>query len=541
MPRMIPDKPDAGTPKSELKVFRQLSEQLPADWVVLHSRRFVIPAGRYNRAIEGEVDFIVLIPDRGYIGIEVKGGAIGRNESGWYSIDRHKKRHPINPVVQATRAIHSIDQYLRNHKWFRDHDTRLGFAWCVVFPDVAAPDDLGPDLPGELVIDHKGMSDLKPRLETAYDGLAGRGPVSSEAKAAFVGALAPVLELVPTLSARIEDEEETLVRLTEEQTRVLDILGEMRRVGVHGGAGTGKTVLAMEKARRLADDGLNPLFLCFNRSLADHLASQTEGVTIDNFHRFCSRMAREAKLEFEPPQDAEESAAFWSETAAELLIAALDQLPDRRWDALIVDEGQDFKEFWWLALEKALRNPEEACIYVFSDPSQNIYGGTPTAFLDLNTAPLTVNCRNTRKIADYSYGLIDQQSCAAPDCPEGVAVAEVDCADEAAMCDQVRQALHELIVVNKIPSAGVAVLSPHGVSHSAVWQQRSFGNFSLVPLGKHSNHTDVTFSSLQRFKGLEADAVILCEIGRDTPFDTPTHYYVGASRAKHLLTVLRYE
>jgi ATP:corrinoid adenosyltransferase len=501
---MIPARPDPDTPRSERKVFKELSRQLPADWVVLHSRRFVLPADRNHGAVEGEVDFIVLIPDRGYIGIEVKGGAIGRNESGWFTIDRHKKRHRINPVVQATRAVHSIDQYLRRHRWFADHDTRLGFAWCVVFPDVAAPRDLGPDLPKELVIDHTTMSDVKSRLEVAFDSLAGA------------------------------------TRLTGEQTKVLDVLSEMPRVGVHGGAGTGKTVLAVEKARRLAGEGLDPLFLCFNRSLADHLSTQADGITIDNFHRFCARMAVDAKLEFEPPNDADESAAFWGETAADLLLEALDRLPDKRWDALIVDEGQDFKEYWWLALEKALKDDGDACIYVFSDPSQNIYEGSPAEFLGLSPARLTVNCRNTRKIADYSYGLIDQEPCAAPECPEGVEVTEVDCEDDAEMCDQVRRALHELIVVNKIPSAGVAVLSAHGVKHSVVWKQKRFGNFSLVALGKHSNSTDVTFSSLQRFKGLEADAVILCEIGRDTPFDTPMHYYVGASRAKHLLTVLRY-
>ncbi|MCZ7650329.1 MAG: ATP-binding domain-containing protein [Thermoanaerobaculia bacterium] len=47
-------------------------------------------------------------------------------------------------------------------------------------------------------------------------------------------------------------------------------------------------------------------------------------------------------------------------------------------------------------------------------------------------------------------------------------------------------------------------------------------------------------ASLARFKGLEADAVVLCEIRPASQACTPRHLYVGASRARHLLVEVRY-
>jgi len=158
MATIHPSTPDAGTPHSERVVFESLRDGLPDDWVVVHGRRFVLPRrGGHGRPDEGEVDFLVLDPDRGLVALEVKGGVIGRERDGWYSIDTLGVRHPIkDPGTQSQNAIHKLGHYLR------DSDTSLSelpYGWGVVFPDVDANGNLGVALPRPLLIDRSGRGD----------------------------------------------------------------------------------------------------------------------------------------------------------------------------------------------------------------------------------------------------------------------------------------------------------------------------------------------------------------------------------------------
>src|SRR5262249_30385685 len=161
------------------------------------------------------------------------------------------------------------------------------------------------------------------------------------------------------LASRLEDEAATLVRLTDEQIRVLDSLGEIRRLGIKGAAGTGKTLVAIQKARREAGNGRRVLVLCFNRYLADYLAERAEGFTVKTFHSLCRDLAKAAGIPFDPSK-AEDEPGFWANEAPGKLLEALDVYPDERYDVVIVDEGQDFREYWWIAIEKLLRDPERS-------------------------------------------------------------------------------------------------------------------------------------------------------------------------------------
>lgn len=108
------------------------------------------------------------------------------------------------------------------------------------------------------------------------------------------------IEFANPLSKQVAGEEQQIIRLTEEQFQVLDALNRNRRVAVSGCAGSGKTFLALEKARRLAHEGYKTLLTCYNRPLADHLAHLTKGtagLTIDTFHGFCLEQALAAGLE----------------------------------------------------------------------------------------------------------------------------------------------------------------------------------------------------------------------------------------------------
>ena len=155
MPQMIPSHPVAGSPTSEKVVFAALEQSLPPDWIVIHSKRFVLPRfGTNRRPVEREVDFIIFNPRRGYLGLEVKGGKeIGRDRNGWYSISSLGKKHEIrDPGEQAQSATKTINKYLMTIRDLSSWQPPDG--WGVCFPGVSVEQDLDSGLPIELSLIH---------------------------------------------------------------------------------------------------------------------------------------------------------------------------------------------------------------------------------------------------------------------------------------------------------------------------------------------------------------------------------------------------
>jgi hypothetical protein len=538
-----PSQPDPTAPTSERRVFERLKEGLPDSWTVLHARRVILPALRGQPGFEGEVDFLVMDPEWGWLALEVKGGGVARTDEGWISVDRNGITHKISdPGKQAQRAAHAIHRYLRDQRRTTAWAQRIPFGWGVVLPDLDVPGDLGPELPRTMILDRGDLGQIQAALErVSHSFSASMGSVTPEVQRTFLTTLAPQIQLVPSLASRIEEDQAVLVRLTEEQAEILDTLAEVPRIAVKGAAGTGKTLVAMEKARRLAAEGKRVLLLCFNRPLAEFLAARADGFTVKNFHALCRDLALAANIPWKPPKGRAAYQQYMETEPPQQLIEALDVYPDERFDAVIVDEGQDFREYWWVAVEKLLRDTEKGTLWVFFDPLQNLYGGGPTEALGLFAASLTWNCRNTCRIASYASGFVGAEAKFKPDTPEGVAVEATRCSDEAEMVDTVRRCLHRFIVEEKIPAASIVILTPRAAEASPVWRKRRLGNLTLVEFPDQPGPGEVTFSTLQRFKGLEADVIILCDVVDGDPACTSHHLYVGTSRARHVLVVLKYQ
>jgi hypothetical protein len=542
MARIHPAHPDPGAPASERRVFERLRDGLPGDWVVIHGQRIVRDSRAGTTPFEGELDFLVVMPEWGWIGLEVKGGGVARTSSGWTSVDRGGTAHAISdPGKQVQRAVHATCRYLVEHARSRPWADRLAFGWGVVLPDVDVAGGLGPELPRPLILDRRDLDEIRKSLERVAHAFSPAGtPMDSAIRAGLLAALAPQFQLVPSLASRIEEDDVVLVRLTEEQIQILDALVDIPRLAVKGVAGTGKTLVAMERARRLAEAGQRVLFLCYNRPLAEFLAERADCFTVKNFHALCRDLATAAGISFRPPKDRAAAKEYWEIEPPQQLIQALEAYPDERFDAVIVDEGQDFSEYWWVAVEKLLRDPKKGTLWVFFDPYQNLYGGGPTEVLGLSSASLTWNCRNTGRIATYSSEFVGFQPKLKPGTPDGLRVQETFCAGDVEMIEAVRKSLHRLVVEERLLTDRIVVLSPRSLQSSPVWRANRFGNLTLVEYPAPPGPHEVVFSPLQRFKGLEADVVILCEVQASDPACSPAHLYVGASRARHVLIVLRY-
>ena len=542
---MIPPSIAPETPGSERRVYGRLREALPDSWTVMHSQRFLLPGNRRPR--EGELDFLILNPDRGVIGLEVKGGQVGRTADGWYSVDRHGERHSIkDPGRQASGAIFAIGEYLNDARGFGRRGFRCQHGWGVVFPDTVVEGDLGPDIPRPIILDSDDLANMQSSVERIFDYRRLNGPLPESAARAFVDALHERFPPASTLAFLFRFEDEDFLRLTDEQLTLLDSLAAHKRAAIEGAAGTGKTVLAMEKARRLATTGGRVLLLCFNIPLATHLRrqAQTGGFTVETFHQTCERLAGLAGIPFRVPEDSRVQSAFYEEEAPILMLQALQQLPEERYDAIVVDEGQDFLPDWWPCLDDALKEGNDGTLYAFYDADQSIYGDyRPPDALDVIENRLVYNCRNTVRIFEYAtrQAVLASAPRIRVDAPQGTAVEEVLCGNADELARRVAGTLARVIDDEGISASRVAILSTRTIRSSPFADDCRAGRFPLVSLdAEHASKDAVVFETLFRFKGLEADVVLLLVLPGGARRVEPIDVYVAATRARHLLVVFRY-
>lgn len=527
-----------GVARSERRFLEVAERDLPANWTVIHGLR--IKAGRPLR--DQEVDFVVIDPRRGVLIVEVKGGGIEREGKKWVSVDRKGKRHDIDdPIKQANECLWAILARLRESLPYRGHRVPyLGSA--VAFPDVALDTvDLGSDLPVEIVIDSGDLKDLKTALDRIFDAYPRSATtLSASAIKAFCAALRPPSYSLPaSLAARLDADRDALDRLTEEQASVLAYLENHRRAAIEGAAGTGKTVLAEMKAAQLAGKGAEVLFLCFNQGLAESLAqsARNQQFQAKSFHSFCAGCAERAGLAFSPPEHERDKQEFWDERAPSILMDALERLPDYRFDAIVVDEAQDFKEDWWTVVECALRGGKDNVLYAFYDPEQQIYGGGPSDALEVLPVPLKRNCRNTRRIAEHAASLVGIDYEFGPGAKRGLEVESISYDTPEEMVAHVRRQLHRLVHEKGIAAERVTILTTRRLERSDLAGKTSLGNLRLTKRPVRSQ--DVRFTSLHAFKGLESDVVILTDVDWNPKSCTNRHIYVAATRARTMLIQLQ--
>jgi len=198
--------------------------------------------------------------------------------------------------------------------------------------------------------------------------------IEPEFRIRLAQAISPQFNLVPRLSRQLETQEEQLIRLTDEQARVLEFCALNTRVAIEGVAGSGKTLLAQEQCRRFADQGMRTLFLCYNKALAEwlreSLSPEYKGkIDIYHFHHLAHDTCQKAGIAFEPKS----SPTFWKEESAELLMQAASSLAELKYDAVVADEGQDFLADWWFAIDELNQQGAQGPLYVFYDPAQTLF------------------------------------------------------------------------------------------------------------------------------------------------------------------------
>lgn len=554
------------TPRTaEQHVIERVRTALPAEFHVYANVHWINRSRVGGPARDGETDLVIAHPDRGLLIVEVKGGQIRRDAHGrWYS-GSHELDPP--PFQQALNSKYAIVGKLREVPEWGAASPRAGHA--VAFPDVdlatlpSGARVLGADAPTELVLDSATLETpaaTRAAVERAYhhwlgDGAGAGVPLGDRGVRLLDRLFEPEVELRPLLRRQIARETEELVQLTRAQFDVLDHLRGVRRASISGPAGSGKTMLAVEKARRLSVEGFRVLLLCFNQPLARHLAAQlvpvltTGRLDVLTFHELCLRMGREAGVlgDETGPKDQ----TWWNKT----LPAALDkavQTIGGRYHALIVDEGQDFDRSWLETLPFLLVEPWEDVFYVFHDPSQALYRPDVTDTLQLESSFIPDNCRNPAPIHALANRFYVGPEAIVALRESGRTPEQIPAEDERETVDALRRTLHRLVHDEGVLPGQIAVLTGVSLSASAVWRQRTFGNevlwngsyddagraLGLAPELQPEQPSDVVLcDSIRRFKGLEREVVILVELRPDDP-SLERFLYVGMTRALNHLVVI---
>ncbi len=522
--------------KAERKVFDALRDQLSDEWSVFHSAS-VIYRDHADGARDDEGDFVLCHPERAIICLEVKGGGVECRYGEWFRLPAgapaERMRDPFGQALDHRYALERKITELPGRK-----GRKLFLTHALAFPDIPVHKlVLAPDAPPAIVLDRNDLGDVAAAIERVLAFHEGsrekRERPGAEGEAMLEELLAPTFRIEVPMATLFAEEDHALVELTEEQAALLNRFGRDRRMVVTGCAGSGKTMLAVQRARQLAEASRQVLLVCFNKALAKHLQDtvKADGLAISTFHGLCTRSAMRAGIKL-PKYEGDAPAEFYSEVLPEALVEAL-ETTGGQFDDVLIDEAQDLQSDWLAALTLALRDEQQGSIWLFMDDNQRVYDATLEVPPEFRPFDLTVNCRNTQAIHEEVMKLY--QGIVKPEVkgPRGRPPELLLTDDEPGTIAGV---LERLCSREDVRSQNVVVLSGHGREHSAIYG-RPAGRFTYADKRGRRGES-VFFYSIRGFKGLESPVVVLCELDNLDDESRDNQIYVGMSRAKNHCVVV---
>jgi hypothetical protein len=529
MPRCFPPEPDFGEDRrAERTVWEALRDQLPDDAVLFYS------VGLKERDQDYEADVVVAWPGVGVAVIEVKGGRIEHRDGQWWqgsAVDKHK----IDPVTQVLDCVHVLHRFLQQ----RANPAAASRAtYLVAFPHERIPGEFElPDLPRGLVIDKADLANASTVVRNAIDVFGtGQRALTPDDADRLVDSLERELTGQLSLLTAAEEHEQRVDQMTRDQLKILDYLRMFPSVKVLGGAGTGKTWLAVEQARRLSRSGKRVALVCYSRGLARFfqrlVATWPRGeqpAYVGLFHRLPLEWGADL-----PPENLDDVAAqsdyYEVRLPAQMGELAARQPDGARYDAIVVDEAQDFGEAWWPPTTACLRDPATG-LFAFLDEAQRVFSRYGEVPIDLPPFSLGENIRNTKRIAQVFGSLSGEQLTYRG--LDGPPVRFVQCATDDVI--GAAEDAADWLLEHGWEPRDVAVLTT-GRRHYI--QTAKTEEEWAAYWDAFFDDDEVFYGHVLGFKGLERPAVVLAVNGLRDESRAKEMLYVGLSRARSQLVVV---
>ncbi len=527
----------------ENNMFVSLSN-LPNDYYVFHSYRVrQLVDGGLN---DGEADFLIFNPKYGCLFIEAKNGHVKKTDDGnWEYSSGVRMKDPFDQACTTMYAVISkFNETYKNTKWEK-YISDCKFLYCVWFPAYSKQQieeaNFGPNVVKDLIMPREALTDplkyiesMMQRIQKMHivikepeiisDGKSYKHNLTEGQSFEFLNhVLCPSFDIVPGIKKKYA--EETYDKLLEEQCVVLDFLANQKSAAISGASGTGKTYVAIERAKRLASKGDKVLFLCYNKNLKEFLEKERkiEGVDYYTIDGFACKKCKSSTANYYDLNDI---------ITEEIINESFE------YKHIIVDEGQDFgkseiDDSRILDTLSEYANDCDGCsFFIFYDKNQLVNSKQIPSYLSNVDSKLTLykNCRNTKKIAETAFSLIDVK----PVVYDGAMDGEQTRFIYYSSIEELEKRIDNVIQsISKENEFGRVLITCKGMDSNSLKEKINPKTDCYTSISGKKTRV----YSCSTFKGLEEDYVLLFDVDKNVFEKGDLSFYVGASRAKRKLFV----
>jgi hypothetical protein len=560
----------------EQETARRMDELLrPRGWIVFSQPLWTISDEGRGRSVYFDPDFILVHPDLGIFILEEKQSSesVIERSRGLYTRASGVPYRWKDPTAQAMRKHAGlIDAMQESPKWketWSPYSQPEAFPvyWGCAFPKAKEfrRSNLGHQRERYLLADDfsdgEKLHEALRRMRDIASGGRGLKVIDRD----LFTCLGDVIheedpEPIMRIAARASADEIPLLDLR--QMELLYAADVAPNVSVTGPAGSGKSVLAVGVAQKWADKGRSVLYVCYNNLLAGQVLREVrergygDRIEVRTYLDLAKHEAQRAGLYPRGPLGRIENWTELDDIGQRALFSA-----QPRFDAVVIDEAQDFNRAWIEAVSALVREEHGAKRrWLFGDPFQalNIDAATSTSEFSTGSIDLSYNHRNTLQIHEAASRLRPEGSALESRRTTGLPVSYLP-AQEQYLSARLFEAIHklvsngadlsEIVVLTCTTTKSNPLFTRGGVEKGGI--QYQFANPALDPatgdrLGLSADRVPaqpagtIRFDSVQRFKGLDAEFVVLVDPPMPDPEQVMTlrTLYVGMTRARTHLTVV---
>ena len=520
--------------KSEAYFYEKLHEQLSEKFHCFFSIRWFDKVN--GKRIDSECDFLVFDPGFGFLTIEVKGGIkididarkrwilTEPDEEGNISTRELKE----SPFAQAEKSMrYFYDNF--SSEYLQTFNGAYGFAVC--FPFYKVDEKIEDAADKNLIIDARHIDGLAHRINEIFHYWKSKNntvsPFSSEQKQKFISMVHKQISLSAAAGALIPLKEKELEKINLVQDSIVDFLSNYNQVQIIGGAGTGKTYMAIKKIRREKHNGRKLLYLCKNHELADFVANEINDSDVDCWD-FVSYIEKLLNRPIE---------------TVESVFDEISKAKHESYDVIVVDEAQDFSIDEAFAIRQLLKDEQKSVLYVFLDENQNLFNVDFDSAFAIDTKPyiLRYNIRNTGEIYRYASESTGLGAETKANNLLGVVPEIRKTKNRVQTISTVASIINRLVQKECVSTKSIVILSDLEYNKSALAGETQIGAYNINIGETPRKDEEIMFRTVAEYKGLESDVVVYVTSPEHALIDERARKkedYVAYTRARYYLYLI---